>query len=137
MVVVVTLNVVNVAPGPTVAAPGTVSVVLVFVSVTFAPPAGAGCVRVTVQMLGPFCPTLAGLQARVDTSTGASRLTLVFAELLLYVAVIVALWLVAMVLTAVTIKVPAVAPLLISTPDGAGRLILVLLIETALQPTDG
>src|SRR5579872_4759795 len=109
MVVVVTLNVVNVAPGPTVAAPGTVSVVLVLVRVTLAPPAGAGWVRVTVQMLDPFCPTLAGLQARVDTSTGASRLTVVFAELLLYAAVIVALWLLAMVVV-VTLNVVNVAP---------------------------
>jgi hypothetical protein len=48
-------------------------------------------VNVTVQVLEEFGPRLAGLHASVDTSTGATRLTVVFAELLLYVAVTVEL----------------------------------------------
>jgi hypothetical protein len=91
MLVVVALNVAVVAAAATVTDTGTVSVVLVFVSVSNAPPAGATLVNVTVQVLEAFCPRLVGLQASVDTSTGVVRLTVVLAELLLYVAVTVAL----------------------------------------------
>jgi hypothetical protein len=91
MFVVVALNVAVVAAAATVTDAGTVSVVLVFVSVTNAPPAGASLVSVTVQVLEAFGPRFAGLQASDDTSTGATRLMVAFAELLLYVAVTVAL----------------------------------------------
>ncbi len=91
MVVVVALNVAVVAVAATVTDAGTVSVALVLVSVTAAPPAGAACVKVTVQVLEAFCPRLVGLQASEETNTGATRLMLVFAELPLYVAVTVAL----------------------------------------------
>jgi hypothetical protein len=60
-----------------------VSVELVFVSTTIAPPVGAACVRVTVQVLDAFGPRLVGLQVSVDTKIGATRLTVAFAELLL------------------------------------------------------
>jgi hypothetical protein len=89
--VVVALNVAAVAAAATVTEAGTVSVVLVFVSVTNAPPAGAALVNVTVQVLDAFRPRLVGLHESDDTSTGATRLTVAFAELLLYVAVTVAL----------------------------------------------
>jgi hypothetical protein len=91
MLVVVALNVAVVAAAATVTDTGTVSVVLVFVSVTNAPPAGATLVRVTVHVLEAFCTTLVGLQARDDTRTGATRLMVALAELLLYVAVTVVL----------------------------------------------
>jgi hypothetical protein len=91
MAAVVALNVAVDAAAATVTDAGTVSVVLVFVSVTNAPPTGATLVNVTVQLLEAFGPRLAGLHASDDTSTGATRLTVVFAELLLYVAVTVAL----------------------------------------------
>ena len=87
----VALNVPGVAAAATVTDAGTVSVGLVLVRVTFAPPAGAALVSVTVHVLDALCPRLAGLQASDDTSTGATRLTVVFAEVLLYVAVTVAL----------------------------------------------
>ena len=67
----------------TVTDAGTVRVALVLARVTVAPPVGAGCVRVTVQVLEEFDPRLAGLQANDDTSTDATRLTLAVAELLL------------------------------------------------------
>jgi hypothetical protein len=89
--VVVALNVPVVAAAATVTDAGTVSVGLVLVRVTFAPPAGAALVSVTVQVLDALCPRLAGLHKSDDTSTGATRLTVVFAEVLLYVAVTVAL----------------------------------------------
>ena len=81
--VVVALNVPVVAPAATVIDSGTVKVLLVLVSVTLAPPAGAALVSVTVQVLDAFGPRLVGLQATDDTSTGATRVTVVFAELLL------------------------------------------------------
>jgi hypothetical protein len=90
-VVVVALNVAVVAAAATVTDVGTVRVALVLVSVTTAPPDGAACVSVTVQVLDAFGPRLVGLHASVDTKTDAARLIVAFAELLLYVAVTVAL----------------------------------------------
>jgi len=91
IVVVVALNVAVVPAAGTVTDVGTVRVAFVFVRDTTAPPVGADCVKVTVQVLDPFCPRLAGLHVSDDTSTGATRLTVALAELLLYVAVTVAL----------------------------------------------
>ena len=88
---VVALKVAVVPAAATVTDAGTVTVVLVFVSATNAPPAGATLVSVTVQVLEAFGPRFAGLHASVDTSTGATRLIVAFAELLLYVAVTVAI----------------------------------------------
>ena len=83
MAAVVTLKVPDVAAAATVTEAGTVSFALEFASVTLAPPVGAACVRVTVQVLEEFAPKLLGLQDNADTRTGAARLTVVFAELLL------------------------------------------------------
>ena len=83
MVVVVALKVAEVAPAATVTAAGTVNTVPVLDRVTAAPPVGAALVRVTVQVLDVFGPRLVGLQANDDTNTGATRLMLVLAELLL------------------------------------------------------
>jgi hypothetical protein len=88
---VVALKVAVVAAAATVTDVGTVSVALVFVSVTTAPPVGAACVKVTVHVLEAFGPRLVGLHTSVDTNTGATRLIVALAELLLYVAVTVAL----------------------------------------------
>ena len=90
IVVVVAVNVAVVAAAATVTDAGTVRVVVLLVNVTVAPPVGAAWARVTVQVLDAFCPKLVGLQATEDINTGATRLMLVLAELLLYVAVIVA-----------------------------------------------
>jgi hypothetical protein len=83
MAAVVALKVVDVAAAATVTEAGTVRVALVFVRVTLAPPARAGWVNVTVQLLEAFGPRLVGLHVSEDTRTGATRLTLVLAELLL------------------------------------------------------
>ena len=56
-----------------------------------APPAGAALLNVTVQALDAFGPRLAGLQPSDVTVTGATRLTVVLADVLLYVAVMVEL----------------------------------------------
>jgi hypothetical protein len=81
MVVVVALKVAVVAAAATVTDAGTVRVELVLVKVTEAPPVGAAWVRVTVQVLEEFGPRLVGLQASEETSTDATRLMLVLAEL--------------------------------------------------------
>jgi hypothetical protein len=80
---VVALNVAVVAAAATVTEPGTVRVALVFVSVTLAAPAGAALDRVTVHVLEAFGPRLVGLQASEETSTGATRVMVALAELLL------------------------------------------------------
>ena len=87
---VVALKVAVVAAAATVTEAGTVSVVLVLVSVTDAPPAGAALLSVTVQVLEAFWPRLVGLHESNDTPTGATRLMAAFAEVPLYVAVTVA-----------------------------------------------
>jgi len=83
MIAVVALKVAVVAAAATVTDAGTLRVELVFDNVTLAPPLGAGCVRVTVQVLEAFGPRVAGLHASEDSSTGATKLTVVFEELLL------------------------------------------------------
>jgi hypothetical protein len=83
MVPVVALKVADVAAAATVTEAGTARVVLEFERVTLAPPVGAAWVRVTVQVLEEFGPRLLGLQDNADTETGAARLTVVFAEVLL------------------------------------------------------
>ena len=83
MVVVLALKVAAVAASTTATDAGTVRVALVLVRVTVAPPAGAAWVRVTVQVLEALGPRLVGLQTSEETSTGATRLTMALAELLL------------------------------------------------------
>ena len=81
--VVVALKVALMAAAATVTDAGTVRVGLVLERVTAAPPVGAGWVRVTVQVLEAFCPRLAGLQVSAETSTGAAKLIVELAELVL------------------------------------------------------
>jgi len=81
MVAVVALKVAVVAAAATVTDAGTVRVELVLVKVTVAPPVGAAWVRVTVQVLEEFGPRLVGLQASEETSAGATRLMVAWAEL--------------------------------------------------------
>ena len=80
---VVTLKLAEVAAAATVTDAGTVRVGLVLVRVTLMPPLGAAWVRVTVQVLEEFGPRLVGLHDSEETDTGATRLTLELAELLL------------------------------------------------------
>ena len=82
MAAVVALKVAEVAAAATVTEAGAVSVALVLVSVTAAPPVGAAWVRVTVHVLEALGPRLVGLQVSEETST-ATKLTVALAELLL------------------------------------------------------
>ena len=77
-------------PAATVTDVGVVRVALVSEMATIEPPAGADWFRVTVQVLEAFWDRVAGVQTSEETCTGAIRLTLVLAVLLLYVAVTVA-----------------------------------------------
>jgi hypothetical protein len=83
MAKVVTVKLPEVAAVATVIDIGTVSVELVLVRVTVAPPLGAAWVRVMVQVLEELGPRLVGLQTSEETSTGAVRLMVALAELLL------------------------------------------------------
>ena len=84
MAAVVTMRFADVAAAATVTEGATVSAALEFERVTLAPPAGAGWVRVTVQMLEAFEPRLVGLHETAETDTeGTTRLTVAVAELLL------------------------------------------------------
>jgi hypothetical protein len=87
---VVALNVAEDAVAATVTDPGTVRTLLLLEIVTPAPPAGAGLVRVTVHVLEPLAPRLAGVQARDETATGAMRFSVAAPEVPLYEAVRVA-----------------------------------------------
>ena len=82
-VAVVALKVAEVAAAGMVIDAGTESAALLSESPTVAPPAGAALVRVTVQVLEEFDPMLVGVHAREETSTGATRLMVVLAEVLL------------------------------------------------------
>ena len=83
MATVVAAKLADMAAAATVTDAGAVSVALVLVRVTAAPPVGAAWVRVTVQVLEAFGPRLVGLQASEETSTDAVRLMVAAAELLL------------------------------------------------------
>ena len=119
MFVVVALNVVEVAAAATVTEAGTVSVVFVLVSVTFAPPAGAAPESVTVHVLEAFCPSVLGLQPSEETVTAAGAINVI--ELVLdtlpRVAVMTAVWLDDTAL-AVAVKVAVVAPAATVTEAG-------------------
>ncbi len=133
-VVVETLNVPVATPAATVMEAGTVKTALVLVSVTKAPPAGAAFVNVTVQVLDPFAPKLLGLHPNDDTSTGATRFTVVLAELLLYVAVTVAPWSLGMAPVSVALKVAVVCPANTVTEPGTGSSALLLDKVTEAPP---
>ena len=83
MAPVVTVKFADVAAAATVTDAGTVRLALELERPTLAPPVGAAWVRVIVQVLEELAPMLEGLQLREETSTGATRLTVVLAELLL------------------------------------------------------
>ena len=87
----VALKVAVVAPADTVTDAGTMSEALLLARITLDPPVGAVWVRVTVQVLTALCPRLVGLQAKVETRPGASRLMVAVWELVPRVAVTVAL----------------------------------------------
>jgi len=82
MAAVVTMRFADVVAAATVTAGATVSAALEFERVTLAPPAGAGWVRVTVQMLEAFEPRLVGLHEIAESVTdGATKLSVAVAEL--------------------------------------------------------
>ena len=129
----VALKVALVAPAATVTEAGTVSADLLLASVTFDPPAGAICVKVTVQVLDVPGPTLGGLHARPETRTGAIRLIAAVCELGPSVAVTVAPWLLAIEAPAVALKFAVLVPGAIVTDAGTISKGL-LLLNVTLEP---
>jgi hypothetical protein len=75
-----TVKLADVMPGATVTDEATVSFELELERTTLAPPAGATCVSVTVQVLEEFASILDGLHVKAETSAEATRLTVVLAE---------------------------------------------------------
>jgi hypothetical protein len=78
---VVTVKLAEVEFAVTVTDAGVARAELLSDRLTMTPPEGLGLFSVTVQILEEFGPRLLGLQDREETSTGATRLTLVWAEL--------------------------------------------------------
>jgi hypothetical protein len=66
------LKLAEVAAAATVTDAGTVSIALLFDTLTIAPPVGAALLRLTVQVLEALGPRLLGLQASAEMSTGAA-----------------------------------------------------------------
>jgi hypothetical protein len=134
----VALKVAVVAPAATVTDAGTVSEVLLLASVTLDPPVGAAWVSVTVQVLTAFCPRLMGLQPTPEMRTDAdvNRVTVADWELVPRVAVMVALWLLAMEAAAVALNVAVVAPAATATDAGTVSEAL-LLASVTFEPPMG
>jgi len=149
---VVALNVPEVPPAPTVTEAGTFNVAFVSERATTAPPVEADWLRVTVHVPEAFEPRLAGLHETAETDTdGATRLTVVLAELLLYVAVMVALELLLMA-AVVTMRLTDVAAaatvtegatvsavleferVTLAPPEGAGWVRVILQMLEAFEP---
>jgi hypothetical protein len=70
---------------------GNASRPLLLLSVSVVPPAGAGWLSVTVQLLDALWLRLVGLQLTLDTDTGGTRLIVATCERLPSVAVTIAL----------------------------------------------
>jgi hypothetical protein len=87
----VALKVAVVVPADTVTEAGTVREMLLLASVIAEPPVGAVCVSVTVHVLAELCPRLVGLQATPEIWSPVNRLMVAVWELVLRVAVTVAL----------------------------------------------
>jgi hypothetical protein len=102
----VAVNVAVVFPDPTITEAGTVNATALLDSVTVAPPV---CVTVTVHVALPPDTRLAGLHVNTLTSTGATSETVAVCVLPFSVAVMVAVWLLAIV-PAVAVNVAVVFP---------------------------
>lgn len=77
------VNAPEVNPAPITNDAGAVSRLLITDTVMFAPPTSALFVNVTVHVLDELGPRLVGLQDTEETNTGATRLMVALAELLL------------------------------------------------------
>jgi hypothetical protein len=119
----------TVAAAATVTDAGTLSKEFVLARATVAPPAGADRERLIMQVLDVFGPMLVGLQLREETCTSGVRPMVVFAELPLYAAVIVATELLVTV-TVLRLNVPMVANGAMVTDPGI--VIVVLLFASAM-----
>ena len=78
---VVTVKVAEIAEAAIVAVGGTVSAGLVFVRLMTAPPAGAACDKVTVQIAEEFEGRAVGAHKSEETDAGTTRFTILNAAL--------------------------------------------------------
>ena len=76
------LKVAELAPGAMLTLAGSIATVLLVVSATIAPLAGAGLVRVTVPTEVEPPTTLDGFSVRDESTAGAAAFTVRFADLL-------------------------------------------------------
>jgi hypothetical protein len=83
MLVVLAVNVPDVAAAAMDIDAGTFNTVPVLVTFTLAPPEGAALLSVTVQLADEFPPSEAGLHDTDETVVAVTKLTIVFAEVLL------------------------------------------------------
>jgi len=129
----VAVKVALVALAATVTEAGTGSAVALLLSATEAPPDGAACEMVTVQVVAVPEGSVLGLQATDETVAETTRLTVAVAEEPLRVAVRTALWLLDK-LPAVAVKVAVVALAATVTEAGTGSAVALLLSATEAPP---
>jgi len=123
----VAVNVLVVDPAATVTEAGTVNNPLLLDSVMPSPPAGAAADSVTVQVEVPLLPRLVTVQPKELRRTGAVSEKFAVLVLLLYVAVMVALWLL-LIVPAVAVNVLVVDPA--ATVTEAGTVNSALLLDS-------
>src|SRR5579872_1766512 len=123
------LNVAVVAPAATVTDPATVSRALLLPSVTVVPPVGGACPNVTVHVLTPLGPNIAGLHPIPDTCTVPPKLMVAVCKLPPSVAVTVALCALPMLPAALTLKLAVVAPAATVTDAGPLSAIAVVAVS--------
>ena len=123
-----------VAPAATVVEAGTITaLVLLLVSITTAPPAGAGTASATVPVLPAPPVTIAGFSVTVPTAGFTTRVA-VFAEPLYVAVTVTAVWVVTGLV--VIAKVAKVAPAGTVTEAGSvAAAVLLLARATAAPPT--
>ena len=109
---------------------GTVSAALLLESPTTLPPAGAASFNVTMHAVDVPELTLAGVQARKETTAGSTKVTVAICTVSLRAAVTVALWVDSRV-PASAVKLPLVAPA--STVTDAGIVSRTLLSDSVTE----
>lgn len=126
------MNAAVVEPASTVTEAGVVRSALLLDSATRTPPAGAALESVTPHVVPAPDPKLVGLQANPETSTGATRFTVVLWDWPFNVAMTVALRSLGMV-PVVALNVAEVDPAATVTPAGVVSVtLLAALKETVL-----
>lgn len=123
-------------PPGTINDAGAVSIALLLVSETVVPPDAAFLDNVTVHVLEPLAFSAVGLQLRVETVMGATKLMLAGCETPFSVAVIVAFPSPATV-DVVALNVPEAAPAAIVVEAGTASAVVLVLPRVTRAPPAG